>query len=164
MSKVIKEPSTFDDWLFCLDEYSKNGKNIDVVYNSLVKGSYNGNESMKIALKEHIITSVNAFLQNATQKFTDGLNYAINFNDFSNIKKIFSNLKQDFLHLYFFNEYNFLDKEFIYELNDSLSTQVNKFINDLKCYISEVLLYSKSSDLEDLLYVFNKTKLEGNYE
>lgn len=156
---TIKAPATYQEWLDCLSVLKGTNVNVSGVYEAMYNGSFSGTDLTKSALQRQIIESVNAMLDNSAKRFIKNMNDSITFNDLSQMELLFKRLKKDVRVSLFFENLEFLPKEYRYELSYSIKRQMSEFWNETTNYLYEQSLDYSNSELEDALFMIKRIKL-----
>ncbi|MDE6579160.1 MAG: hypothetical protein K2K41_01325 [Ruminiclostridium sp.] len=155
----VKAPSTYSEWLGCLDILKGTNVSASGVYEALVSGSFAGTDTILSALQKQIIESVNALLNNSSRRFTKNMNDSIAFNDLGSIDLLFDRLKKDVKISLFFESLDFLPREYREELSRSVRDQMQGFWNETVSFLYRQSLEHSNSDLEDALFLIKRKKL-----
>lgn len=156
---AIKAPSTYQDWLVCLD-MMKSGSGADTdVFDAVCMGSFVGSDLTKNALQKQIVETVNAFLDKRVKRFIRNLNENIEFNELYQTELLFKRLKQDVSKSLFFTKLSFLPKDFRSELEASVKEQMSSFWEDTIKFLYSQSLEFSNSELEDVLFLIRRIRL-----
>jgi len=156
---IIKVPSTYQDWLDCLD-MMKSGTGVNAeLFEAVCRGTFSGTELTRNALQRQIVETVNALLNKSIKKFTGGLNDNLMFNELQQTELLFKRLKREINSSMFFMRLAFLPMEFRAELEASVKEQMGDFWADTVKLLHEQAVELSNPDLEDVLLLVNRIKL-----
>lgn len=155
----VKKPTTYQEWLECLQLLSSGNVHKTKVYQSLLSASFQGTEVTKVALQKQIIEALNQMLDKSMKRFIRNLNDSIVFQEVEQIDFLFRRLKKDVKVALFFEELDCLPKNFREELSNSIKNQVSEFWKEMIQFLYEQALESSNTDLEDMLFLVKRIKL-----
>ena len=161
-TEIKAAPSNYEEWLECF-EYLKSGNTYPDTIRLIASGQCVSYSQIKGYFNKQLVSTINAMIQKYINVFKKELQMYVEFNEVFNIYIPFKKLANKFSVCLFFTELDFLDEDFITELENSVINDITDFWNSMLDSLHKQYMEQNNQSLEEEFFRIKRVKLFRKY-